>query len=299
MSSGFSLWHGLIYPLIIQPFVDFGFMRRALVACCVLALSVGPVGVLLVLRRMSLLGDAVAHAMLPGAALGFFGAGLSIWAMSAGGFVAAMLVALLAGLLTRWTSQKEDASFAALYLVALSLGVLMISVRGTSVDLTHILFGNILAVDDDALLLIGGVSSITLVSLALFYRPLVVSCFDTAFLAALGHPVGRTQHIFLTLMVINMVAAFQALGTLMAVGLMMLPALAARFWVNDVPKLWALSSALAMLCGASGLLLSYHVELPSGPAIVLLAGGVYAVSLVLGRRDSLRVRFARTRHLKV
>ncbi|MEJ7138101.1 metal ABC transporter permease [Amphibiibacter pelophylacis] len=299
MSDGFSLWQGVIYPLVIQPFADFGFMRRALVACCVLALSVGPVGVLLVLRRMSLLGDAVAHAMLPGAAMGFFGAGLSIWAMSAGGFIAAMVVALGAGLLTRWTSQKEDASFAALYLVALSLGVLMISVRGTSVDLTHILFGNILAVDDDALLLIGCVSSVTLVALALFYRPLLISCVDPAFLAAQGQPLARTHHIFLTLMVINMVAAFQALGTLMAVGLMMLPALAARFWVNDVPRLWLLSSSLAMLCGASGLLLSYHFELPSGPAIVLVAGGVYALSLGLGQRDSLRVRLSRTRHLKV
>ena len=104
--------------LLIQPFAEFGFMRRALVATLALGLSCGPVGTLLVLRRMSLVGDAIAHALLPGAALAFIGFGFSLWAMSIGGFVAAMLVAGLAGLVARFTPQREDASFAAFYLIA-------------------------------------------------------------------------------------------------------------------------------------------------------------------------------------
>lgn len=276
--------------LLIQPFVEFGFMRRALVACLALGLSCGPVGTLLVLRRMSLVGDAIAHALLPGAALAFVAFGYSLWAMSLGGFVAAMLVAGLAGLVARLTPQREDASFAAFYLMALAAGVMIISTRGSSVDLMHVLFGSVLAVDDESLLLIAGVSSLSLLVLALVYRPLVVECFDPGFLRSLGRTGAWVHGLFLVLLVLNLVGGFQALGTLMAVGLMMLPATAARFWATEVWSLAAVSTLLAVLSGLGGLLLSYHANWPSGPAIVLLAGAFYLTSLLVGRRDSLLSR---------
>ena len=279
-----------LYTLLIQPFVEFGFMRRALVACLALGLSCGPVGTLLVLRRMSLVGDAIAHALLPGAALAFVLFGYSLWAMSLGGFVAAMLVAGLAGLVARLTPQREDASFAAFYLMALAAGVMIISTRGSSVDLMHVLFGSVLAVDDDSLYLIASISSFSLVALAVVYRPLVVECFDPGFLRSLGRAGGWVHGLFLVLLVLNLVGGFQALGTLMAVGLMMLPATAARFWAAEVWSLAAVSTVMAVACGLGGLLLSYHANWPSGPAIVLLAGAVYVMSLLLGRRDSLLSR---------
>ncbi|MEO7853693.1 MAG: metal ABC transporter permease [Rubrivivax sp.] len=280
-----------LHAALIQPFIEFGFMRRALVACLALALSCGPVGTLLVLRRMSLVGDAMAHALLPGAALAFIVAGLSLTAMSIGAFLAAMLVAALAGGVTRWTSQREDASFAAFYLIALAAGVMLISVRGNSVDLMHVLFGSILAVDDAALLLVAAVSSATLGVLALVYRPLLVECFDPGILRSVGGRGGSVHQLFLVLLVANLVAGFQTLGTLMAVGLLMLPAIAARFWANDVARLSAIATGFAVLSGFGGLLLSYHAALPSGPAIVLVAGAIYLASLLLGSRDSLRSRF--------
>lgn len=276
--------------LLLQPFAEFGFMRRALVACLALGLGSGPLGTLLVLRRMSLVGDAMAHALLPGVAVGFVVAGFSLWAMGVGGFVAALLVALLAGWVARTTSQKEDASFAAFYLIALALGVMIISTRGSPVDMMHVLFGSILAVDDGALLLVAGVASLTLPLLALIYRPLVVECFDPGFMRSVGAPGAWVHLAFLVLLVLNLVAGFQALGTLMAVGLMMLPALSARFWARAVWSLAAVSTLLAVLCGWGGLLLSYHLNLPSGPAIVLLAGGGYLVSLCAGRYDSVLSR---------
>ena len=286
-----------LHAALIQPFIEFGFMRRALVACLALGISCGPVGTLLVLRRMSLVGDAMAHALLPGAALGFIVAGLSLSAMSIGAFLAAMLVAGLAGGVARLTSQREDASFAAFYLIALAAGVMLISVRGNSVDLMHVLFGSILAVDDAALLLVAGVSSATLVLLALVWRPLLVECLDPGFLRSVGGRGGWVHQTFLVLLVANLVAGFQALGTLMAVGLLMLPAIAARFWANDVARLSAIATGLAVVSGYGGLLLSYHAALPSGPSIVLVAGGVYLASLLLGSRDSLRSRwFATQRH---
>ncbi len=285
-----------LYDLLIQPFADYAFMRRALVGCLALAVGCGPVGVLLMLRRMSLMADAMSHAILPGAAVGFLWAGLSVPAMSLGGFAAGLLVALAAGGVARLTPLREDASFAAFYLISLAAGVLLVSARGNNVDLLHVLFGTILAVDDVSLIEMAGVASFSLVGLAVLYRPLVVECFDPGFLRSVGGGGSLAHYGFLVLVVVNLVAGFQALGTLMAVGLMMLPAAAARFWVRGLWALAALASTLALVSGYLGLLLSYHGSLPSGPSIVLTAGGVYAVSVLVGPCGGLRSRYFPGRH---
>ena len=150
---------GMIHALI-DPFVEFAFMRRALVGCFALSLGAPPVGVFLVLRRLSLMGDAMSHAILPGAAIGFLVAGLSVPAMSLGGFIAGIAVVLLAGFVTRSTILREDASLAAFYLVSLALGVLIVSVKGSSIDLLHVLFGTVLALDDTALILIAAIATL-------------------------------------------------------------------------------------------------------------------------------------------
>ena len=285
--------------LLVQPFADYGFMRRALVASFALALGSAPIGTLLVLRRMSLVGDAMAHALLPGAALGFLSAGFSLAAMSIGGFIAALGVALAAGFVTRATAQREDASFAAFYLIALALGVLLVSTHGSSVDLMHVLFGTILAVDDAALFLMSGVGSVSLLALAAVYRPLVVECLDPCFLRNVGGRGSLVHMLFLVLTVANLVAGFQSLGTLMAVGLMMLPATAARFWAHEVWSLALVATLIAMVSGFVGLLLSFHAEWPSGPAIVLVAGVIYLLSLAAGPREGLLWRHLQDRSHRV
>jgi zinc/manganese transport system permease protein len=287
-----------LYDAALGPFAEFGFMRRALAGCLALALGCGPVGTILVIRRMSLMGDALSHAVLPGAALGFIFAGLSLPVMSFGGVVAGLVVALLSGIVTRLTPLREDASFAGFYLMSLALGVLLVSTRGSNVDLLHLLFGSILAVDNAALILIGAIATLSLLLLAVIYRPLVVECFDPGFLRAVGGRGGLVHSLFLALVVLNLVAGFQALGTLMAVGLMMLPAAAARFWVRELWSLSAVSSALALASGLLGLLLSYHLDIPSGPAIVLVAGFAYLASVALGPRDSLCALYVRRSHLE-
>ena len=283
-----------LYDLVLAPFAEFGFMRRALVGCLALALGGGPIGTFLVIRRMSLMGDALSHAVLPGAAVGFIFGGLSLSAMSLGGAGAGLVVALLSGLVARLTPLREDASFAAFYLISLALGVLLISIHGSNVDLLHLLFGSILAIDDTALLLIGAVATTSVLSLAAIWRPLVIECFDPGFLRAVDGRGGVVHTVFLVLVVLNLVAGFQALGTLMAVGLMMLPAATARFWVRELSSLCAASSTLALVSGFLGLLLSYHLDLPSGPSIVLVAGVAYLASVLFGPRDSLRT--LRLRH---
>jgi zinc/manganese transport system permease protein len=217
--------------------------------------------------------------------------------MSLGGFAAGLTVALLAGLVTRTTDLREDASFASFYLISLAAGVLIVSTRGSNVDLLHVLFGTVLAVDDTALIMVAGIATVTLLTLAVIYRPLVVECFDPGFLRSVGGRGGIYHLTFLVLVVLNLVGGFQSLGTLMAVGLMMLPAAAARFWTSALGSMALIASGIAFLSGWLGLIVSYHVDLPSGPSIILCAGCLYAVSLVLGTRGSLRARYFPGRHL--
>jgi len=272
---------------LFGPFIDYGFMRRALAGSFALAFAAGPLGVFLVLRRLSLMGDAMAHAILPGVAVGFLTAGLSLGAMTLGGLITGLVVALLAGGVARLTPLREDASFAAFYLVSLGLGVLLVSLRGSNMDLIHVLFGTVLGLNDAALLLVTASASVTLVVLALIFRPLVVECVDSAFLRGRGREGPLSHMIFLVLLVLMLVSGFQVLGTLMVVGIMMLPATAARFWVGSVGRQMILAGLVGAVSSWSGLLLSYHYELAASPAIILGAGLIYIVSVVFGPRGGL------------
>lgn len=279
-----------LWDVLAGPFVEFAFMRRALVATLALAVSAAPLGVFLTLRRMSLLGDALSHAVLPGVAVGFMLFGLSLPAMALGGVVAGLLVAAIAGMVSRATTLKEDASLAAMYLLALAVGVTLISRQGSQLDLLHILFGSALGVDSQGLLLVAGVASVSVITLAALYRGLVLETFDPVFLAAaatsgrgrLGWQRGWVwQQLFLMLVVVNLVAGFQTLGTLMAVGLMMLPAVSARLWHESLSAQLLNASAQAAVAGVAGLLLSYHLDTPSGPTIIGCAGVLYVLSLLV------------------
>jgi len=287
-----------MYDFFIAPFVEFDFMRRALVGALALALGGAPMGVFLMLRRMSLMGDAMAHAILPGAAIGFLISGLDLFAMTIGGTVAGFTVALGAGLVARLTELKEDASLAAFYLISLALGVLIVSVRGSNIDLLHVLFGTVLALDDATLILLAAIATITLFALAIIWRPLVLECVDPNFLRSVSRSGAPTHLAFLGLMVLNLIGGFHALGTLLAVGIMMLPAATARFWATDLTQMIIVAIAAALISGAAGLLVSYHTGAPTGPAIILIAGLLYAVSLFLGPVGSLKRHLIPNRHLE-
>ena len=285
-----------LYAGIVAPFAEYGFMRRALVASIALGLGSGPVGVLLMLRRMSLVGDAMSHAVLPGAAIGYLAAGtLSLPAMGLGGLVAGLGVTLMSGLVSRTTALREDASFATFYLTSLALGVLIVSLRGSNIDLLHVLFGTILAIDATSLCLVGAIASATLVVLALVYRPLVAECFDPGFLRAVGVRGSLYHLLFLLLAVLNLVAGFQTLGTLMAVGMMMLPAAIAQLWARTLPMMFAISAIAAALSGFVGLLVSYHLGFASGPTIILTGSLGYGASLLAAPSGALRRLVPRSR----
>ncbi|RAI04139.1 zinc ABC transporter permease [Acuticoccus sediminis] len=281
---------------LLGPFGEFAFMRRALVGCIAVSMGATPVGVFLLLRRMSLTGDAMAHAILPGAAIGFLFAGLSLTAMTIGGLVAGMTVAVAAGAVSRSTVLREDASLAAFYLVSLAAGVAVVSMHGSNVDLMHVLFGSVLALGNDALILLCAIATITMIALALLYRPLVLECLDPAYLRGVSGLSAVAHFAFLALAVLNLVGGFHALGTLMAVGIMILPAATARFWTRGVGAMIGIAFAVAVTGSIAGLWLSYQYGLPSGPAIVLALGGFYGLSLVFGAEGSLLARHTPRSH---
>lgn len=287
-----------MYAVMVAPFVEFEFMRRALAGALALSVSGAPLGLFLILRRMALSGDAIAHAILPGAALGYLIAGLSLSAMTLGGLVTGFAVAMLSGVVARFTALREDASLAAFYLVSLALGVVIVSLRGSNVDLLHVLFGNVLGLDNPTLFLLAAIATITLCGLALLYRALVIETLDPAFMAATRGRGAVAQLAFLALLVLNLIAGFHALGTLMAVGLMMLPAAAARLWSERLDVALALSALIAIVSSYIGLVVSYWLGLPSGPSIVLTAGALYFVSLAFGRAGGLMRRLPPRRHLE-
>lgn len=272
----------MLWEWCVQPFVEFDFMQQALLGIACLVLGAAPLGVLLQLRRMSLMGDALSHAVLPGVVAAYLVAGQNIWAMGAGGLVAGLAMALGVGLATRRSPVREDAHLAAFYLASLALGVVLVSRYGSQTDLLHLLFGSVLAVDDATLVLLGMVLGVTLLVLGVFRRNFLAQAIDPIFFQARGGRFTLWHVAFLMLVVFNLVAGFQAMGTLMAVGLMMLPAIIARLWVRTLPAMVVLALLLGLACGYGGLLLSYHAELPSGPAIILLCALAYGFSLLFG-----------------
>jgi len=287
-----------MYDLLIAPFVDFEFMRRALAGSVVIAIGGAPVGVFLMLRRMSLMGDTMAHAILPGAAIGFLLSGLNLFVMTAGGLIAGLAVALSAGAIARLTQLKEDAALAAFFLVSLALGVTIVSMRGTNVDLLSFLFGSVLALDNETLLLMATITTISLVVFAVIWRPLVLESVDPGFLRSVSR-AGAPAHIaFLTLVVMNLVAGFFALGTILSVGIMIVPAAIGRFWARDISSMILVAIGAGIFSGVAGLVISFHVGTPSGPTIILVAGALYIFSVLVGRVGGVLPRLLPRRHLE-
>lgn len=287
----------MLYDFLIGPFADFPFMRRALIGGIAISLGAAPIGVFLMLRRMSLIGDAMAHAILPGAALGFLIGGISLGYMTMGGLAAGFGVALASGLVSRTTLVKEDMALAAFYLMSLALGVTMISASKSNIDVLSLLFGSILALDNATLLLIVSVASLTLGALAMGYRGILMECLDPGFAAGVSR-YGALFHLgFLALVVLNLVAGFHALGTLLVVGIMMLPAGIARLWSDDIAAMIGIAIIAALIANLVGLLVSYHAGLASGPSIILTAGALYLLSLLFAPLGLLR-RFLPQSHLE-
>jgi manganese/iron transport system permease protein len=252
---------------LIEP-MAFGFMQRGLVAALMVGILCSVIGCFVVLRSMAFLGDALAHAILPGVAIAYL---LQI-NLTIGALVAAILVASGIGLFSRQGTLKEDTSIGILFSAALALGVALISsIRSYAVDLSHILFGNILGVSSGDLWLIGGVGLLVLILLVVFYRPLLVVTFDPILASTLRLPVQRLRSLILILLALSIVVSIQAVGVGLAAAMLITPAATAYLLSRRLPSMMMISAAVGAFSSLVGLYFSYYANISSGSAIVLTA----------------------------
>jgi zinc/manganese transport system permease protein len=263
-----------------------------------LALGVGaaPLGVLLIGRRMSLVGDSLSHATLPGAAIAFLLAGTNPWALTVGALAAGLVVAVASGLLSRAGKLPEDAAFAVLYLTALAAGVLILG-RTASVEVVHsLLFGSVDALDRPGLVLAVAGAAATLVALSLFGRGLSLAAEDGTFAHA-GFKSATLQALLMGLVAFNLVAGFRAFGALMTVGLMMIPATAATFWAESFKGRAMTAVLISALSSVGGLFAARAFAYEPGAAMVMAAAALFGLSALGGRRRGLLHSMTRRPHL--
>lgn len=257
-------------------------LASAAAGAVALAFGAAPLGVLLIARRMSLVGDALSHGILPGAALAFLIAGDDPVALTAGALLAGLAVAAFASLLARTRRLPEDAAFAVFYLGALALGVLMLGEEERADTLLHLLFGDTGALDAGGLILAASAATATLIALALFLRGFLAESADPVFMRTAGHTGGWLHLLLMALVALNLVAGFRAFGALMTVGLMMIPAASARFWARGYGGQALAAVAGSALAGLSGLVIAAMLGVEPGAVMILSAALLFAGSAVFG-----------------
>ena len=252
---------------ILEP-LAYSFMQRGLIAALLVGILCSIVGCYVVLRSMAFLGDALAHAILPGVAVAYL---LQVNLM-AGALLAAIVVALGIGFFSRQGTLKEDTAIGILFTAALALGVAIIStIRSYATDLTHILFGNILGVSTNDLWIIAGVGIFVLVVLIILYRPFLVVSFDPILASTMRLPVQLLRNLLLVLLALSIVVSIQAVGVALAAAMLVTPAATAYLLTKRLPQMMALSAVLGAISSISGLYFSYYANVASGSAVVLTA----------------------------
>lgn len=272
-----------------DPFVH-RFLLRALAMAFLLGVAGGLVGCVLLLRRIVLMADSFSHALLPGIGLAYIWLGPGHAGLFAGAAAAGLGTALMSGLINRLTRLQEDAAFGSLFVLCLAGGVILLSRQAAPVDLLHYLFGNILGITAADLWLVCATTCSTVLALCLFYRPVLMDTFDPAFHRVSGGRSLATHLAVLAAIVLNLIAALQAVGIVLALGLFILPAATAYLWCERFGAMLLLAAAYGGLMSCAGLLMSWHLDLPSGACMVAALGAGFVASLLLSPRHGLLAR---------
>jgi ABC-type Mn2+/Zn2+ transport system permease subunit len=248
--------------------LQYGFMQRGLLAVVLVGGLCAVVGCFVVLRSMAFLGDAMAHSVLPGVAVAYLVGGN----LTLGALTAAVAVALGISFVSRRGTLREDTAIGILFSSALALGIALIStIRSYAVDLSHILFGNVLGVGPSDLYLIGGLGIAVLVILFLAYRPFLVLAFDPILAATLRLPVEGLRALLLIIISVTIVVSLQVVGIALVAAMLVTPAATAYLVTRRLPAMAAVSALLGVLSGVVGLYASYYLNIASGAAVVLSA----------------------------
>ncbi len=248
--------------------LKYMFMQRALLAALIVGIVCSVVGCYVVLRSMAFLGDALAHAILPGVAIAYLLNGN----LTVGALIAAIAVALGIGFVSRQGMIREDTAIGILFAAALSLGVVLISsIQTYAVDLSHILFGNVLGVSTSDLWLTGGLGLVVLVSVAVCYRPFLVISFDPVLAATLRLPVGMLNNLMLVLLALTIVVSLQTVGVGLVAAMLVTPAATAYLLTRRLRNMMLLAAGFGALSSVVGLYISFYANVVSGAAVVLTA----------------------------
>ncbi len=273
-------------------------LPMALAGGLALALGGAPLGVMLIARRMSLVGDALSHGILPGAALAYLIAGPDPVAMTVGALFAGFIVAGMSSLLARTKRMPEDAAFAVFYLSALALGVLILGRNANAEVVFDLLFGAAKGLDATALLVSAGAATATLFALALFIRGFLAESADPVFMRASGLPGGLLHLLLMMLVALNLVAGFRAFGALMTVGLMMIPAAASRFWARSYVGQAGVAVLISALSSGAGLILAHRFGAEPGATMTLTAASLFILSALVGSNNGLLQNLPGRTHLE-
>jgi manganese/iron transport system permease protein len=263
-----TLWSWIVAPLA------YGFMQRGMLAAVLVGILCAIVGCYVVLRSMAFLGDALAHAVLPGVAIAYLmGANLLMGALAA-----AVVVALLISLFSRQGTIKEDTAIGIVFAAALALGVALISsVRTYAVDLTHIMFGNVLGVSPTDVWLIAGIGAAVLLTILAFYRQFLVIAFDPVLAATQRLPVERLRMLLLLLIALTIVVSLQTVGVGLVAAMLVTPGATAYLLTRRLPTMMMVAALIGAVASISGLYLSYYINISSGAAVVLVATALFTV----------------------
>jgi ABC-type Mn2+/Zn2+ transport system permease subunit len=265
-----------LLDVLAQPYA-----QRALVASALVGLTCGVLGVFVFLRNMSMLGDALSHAVLPGVVVAFWVAGYSLLGFFLGALGAGLLAAVLITLLQRNVRTKPDAAIGIVFTVLFAAGVVGISAltrqQGIHLDLQDFLFGNVLGIANADVYLTAAVGLAVVLSTVVLYRPLFLTTQDGTQAQVLGLPAGTLYYFLMLLLAVTVVAALQSVGVILVVAMLILPPATAFLLVKRLVPMLILSGTLGVFCAAVGLLVAVVFNLPPGPAMVLVGGAVYAV----------------------
>jgi manganese/iron transport system permease protein len=271
---------------LTEPFT-LEFMQRALAASLIVGVVCAVLGCFVVLRSMAFLGDALAHAILPGVAIAYLlGANLF-----AGALVAALVVAFAIGFFSRGGAVREDTAIGIMFAAALSLGVVLIStVRTYATDLTHILFGNVLGVSSTDLWLTGGLAALVLGVLFVLYKEFVLAAFDPVLAHTLGRRPELMRALMLVLLALTIVVSLQTVGVGLVAAMLVTPAATASLLTRRLPAMMAVAALVGVVSSVTGLYVSYYLDVSSGAAIVLTATVLFVCAFVFAPRRGLAWR---------
>jgi ABC-type Mn2+/Zn2+ transport system permease subunit len=282
---------------LLEPF-RHEFMQRALFGCALIGFTNGALSGFIVLRRLALMADAMAHSLLPGLAVALLLFGLAPASLFFGALIAALLVALGVQIISGSSRIKEDTSLGLLFACSFSLGLVLLSFSPAQVNVTHYLFGNILGLADSDLWIIYLISLLVLPILVAFQRPFLLLMFEPSVAATQGVPVKLLTYVLMGLLVLSMISSLQAVGVILALGMLVAPAATVYLCSDSFSAMFWGGGLIGMFGSCAGLFVSYWLNLPSGACIVLLLGLIFALAYLFSPKYGVLPKLLRRhRHL--